>query len=112
MTIPQLPALFLSPPESCSYLPRRQANHVFADPRIDLDDATYARLVELGFRRSGRLVYRPHCNGCQACLAVRVDVNRFRQRRAQRRAPGEPGQRRPPATRIGSDTFSPGSHCE
>ncbi|MCG6873157.1 MAG: arginyltransferase [Gammaproteobacteria bacterium] len=85
MTVPQLPALFLSPAESCSYLPGRQANYVFADPRIDLDDATYARLVEYGFRRSGRLVYRPHCNGCHACRAVRVDVSGFRQRRAQRR---------------------------
>ena len=33
--------------------------------------------TELGFRRSGDLVYRPHCAHCQACVAVRIPVARF-----------------------------------
>ncbi len=77
--------LLLSPPDSCSYLPDRQSASLFVDPREPLDMQRYAALLRVGFRRSGEYVYRPHCEGCQACVAARIPVARFRANRSQRR---------------------------
>lgn len=72
-------------PHPCSYLPGRTATTLFIDPRYPLDGDKYARFTRLGFRRSGELVYRPHCRDCSACTPVRIPVERFTPNRAQRR---------------------------
>jgi arginine-tRNA-protein transferase len=41
--------------------------------------------MDLNFRRLGTAVYRPACEGCRECRQLRVDVERFRPSRAQRR---------------------------
>jgi leucyl-tRNA---protein transferase len=79
------PEMFLSMPHPCSYLTGRVATSLFVDPRAPLDSATYASYMRLGFRRSGDLVYRPHCRDCQACIPVRVPISQFQPNRAQRR---------------------------
>ena len=79
------PEVFLSMPHACSYLPGRTATSLFLDPRQPLDSHQYADFVRLGFRRSGDLIYRPHCHACNACIPVRIPVNRFRPDRGQRR---------------------------
>lgn len=79
------PEIFLSMPHACSYLPGRTATSLFLDPRQPLDSRQYAGFMRLGFRRSGDLVYRPHCRDCNACIPVRIPVNRFQPDRGQRR---------------------------
>ncbi len=79
------PEMFLSMPHPCSYLPGRVATSLFVDPRAPIDGATYASYMRLGFRRSGDLVYRPHCRDCQACVPVRVPTATFQPSRSQRR---------------------------
>jgi arginyl-tRNA--protein-N-Asp/Glu arginylyltransferase len=79
------PEMFLSMPHPCSYLPGRVATSLFVDPRAPIDSSTYGAYMRLGFRRSGDLVYRPHCRDCQACIPVRVPVSLFQATRGQRR---------------------------
>ncbi|GAB3307768.1 aspartate/glutamate leucyltransferase [Haliea atlantica] len=72
-------------PHTCSYLPDREATTLFIDPRQDIDQALYSRLSQLGFRRSGSHIYRPHCADCRACIPARIPVERFQPDRSQRR---------------------------
>lgn len=78
-------ALFLSVPHPCSYLPERTAGTLLVDPSQPLDSDKLGYWTRNGFRRSGEMVYRPLCPGCQACLPVRVPVSRFAPSRSQRR---------------------------
>lgn len=69
----------------CSYLEGEQAITLFADPKSRMDGRLYSELSDLGFRRSGNYVYRPHCSHCNACVPVRLPVDRFRPNRTQSR---------------------------
>lgn len=89
MTVRQnKPDLYLSMPHPCGYLDGRKSTILFVDPQRDLRESEYGTFVQQGFRRSGNLVYRPHCQGCRACVAVRVPVREFSPTRGQRRVWG------------------------
>ena len=77
--------LFRTPDHPCSYLPGLSARTLFPDPEGPMDVPLYSMLINLGFRRSGGFVYRPDCEACDACIPVRVPVDRFRSRRRHRR---------------------------
>jgi len=79
------PDLFLSLPHECGYLPDRQATSLFVDPGNLTAAQHYTQFLQSGFRRSGRLIYRPHCQSCTECISVRIPVNRFTARRGQKR---------------------------
>jgi arginyl-tRNA--protein-N-Asp/Glu arginylyltransferase len=77
--------LYLSGEYDCDYLPGRRARMVYVAPSVEPDKSAYSWLAARGFRRSGTMVYRPHCRDCRACVPVRIAVDRFRPSRAQRR---------------------------
>ncbi|MBP5979032.1 MAG: arginyltransferase [Halomonas sp.] len=76
---------FLTVPHTCSYLPTKEATTLFLDPLESPVTEVYDSLSLLGFRRSGRHLYRPHCENCNACQSVRIPVEQFAANRSQRK---------------------------
>jgi len=77
--------LLITPEHECSYLSDHQAATLFVDPQAAIDTGTYSLFSELGFRRSGEHVYRPHCPLCNECKALRINVADFRLSKSQKR---------------------------
>jgi arginine-tRNA-protein transferase len=83
--IPLRVSLHTGGPHRCPYVPGQIAVNEFLCAET-LDSGMYQSLMELGFRRSGDIVYRPRCPTCRQCVPIRVVVDAFRPTRSQRRA--------------------------
>ncbi len=79
------PQFYLTAPSPCPYLPGREERKVFThlvgEKAGELNDL----LTHGGFRRSQSIAYRPACEGCRACLSIRVIAEEFRPSRNLRR---------------------------
>jgi len=67
----------------CPYLPDRTARYAYLDGmRVGMH---YGALMDQGYRRSGRLVYRMECESCAECQIIRIPVAHFQRSRSQER---------------------------
>ncbi|MDC1142463.1 arginyltransferase [Planctomycetota bacterium] len=69
----------------CGYFKDRDATEK-AWLANDLDPEMYADLMDQRFRRSGKIIYTPKCEGCQLCVPIRIPVDDFKPSKSQRRA--------------------------
>jgi arginyl-tRNA--protein-N-Asp/Glu arginylyltransferase len=81
----RLPQFFLTPGGPCPYLPGRVERKVFARLNGTLAQPLNEALTHSGFRRSQMIAYRPACEGCSACVSVRIVVSEFEPSRGQKR---------------------------
>ncbi len=79
------PQFYLTAPTPCPYLTgrmeRKVFTHLIGKRAGELNDV----LTHGGFRRSQTIAYRPACDGCRACVSVRVLVDAFVPSRNMRR---------------------------
>jgi leucyl-tRNA---protein transferase len=68
----------------CPYLPDR--NSLYEEYYVDhLEPYMYGKLLSMGFRRSGRIVYKPVCRSCSECRQIRIPVALFNPGRSMKR---------------------------
>jgi arginine-tRNA-protein transferase len=79
------PQFYLTAPSPCPYLPDRFERKVFTHLVGERANTLNDLLTQGGFRRSQNIAYRPACEGCRACVSVRVVVDEFRWTRSLRR---------------------------
>jgi arginine-tRNA-protein transferase len=79
------PQFFMTAPAPCPYLPgqveRKVFTHLVGQRAPEMNDI----LTQGGFRRSQNIAYRPACEGCRACVSVRIVVDEFEPTRSMKR---------------------------
>ena len=79
------PEFYVTAPQPCPYLEGRLERKLFTHLTHDKPPALVDNLLKGGFRRSQNIAYMPYCEGCQACVSVRVAVDEFTPNRSFQR---------------------------
>jgi leucyl-tRNA---protein transferase len=79
------PQFYLTAPSPCPYLAGKEERKVFTHLVGERAGELNNILTQGGFRRSQSIAYRPACEGCNACVSVRVVVKDFRPTPSMRR---------------------------
>lgn len=81
----KFPQFYITAPSPCPYLDGLYEKKVFTHLMGENADLLNNALTNGGFRRSQNIAYRPACDNCDACVSVRVPVDRFEETRSFRR---------------------------
>jgi leucyl-tRNA---protein transferase len=79
------PQFYLTAPSPCPYLAGKEERKVFTHLVGERAGELNNILTQGGFRRSQSIAYRPACEGCRACVSVRVVAADFRPTQSMRR---------------------------
>ena len=70
--------------DKCSYLDNQQQTTLYKV--IDNCSAAYCQeLIERGYRRFGKMYFRPDCATCDECKSIKIDVKNFEFSKSQKR---------------------------
>ncbi len=70
--------------DKCSYLENlNQSTHYKVIDNCDI--STCQELIERGYRRFGKMYFRPICSTCNECQSIKIDVKNFEFSKSQRR---------------------------
>ena len=79
------PQFYVTAPQKCPYIKgkveRKLFTALYGRNTVNLND----ELSLQGFRRSQKVLYRPLCSNCSACLSIRVKVAEFKNSKSQNR---------------------------
>jgi arginyl-tRNA--protein-N-Asp/Glu arginylyltransferase len=70
---------------NCPYLDAKIARLPMRLPTRPLTSAEFSERLHVGDRRQGLVLYRPSCAECNACEAIRLDIQSFEPSKTQRR---------------------------
>lgn len=79
------PEFYVTAPQPCPYLPGRLERKLFTHLTHEKPAGLIDNLLKGGFRRSQNIAYMPYCEGCHACVSVRVLVDAFQPNRSMRK---------------------------
>jgi len=79
------PEFYVTAPQPCPYLPGRQERKLFTHLTQEKPASLIDNLLRGGFRRSQNIAYMPYCEGCQACVSVRIVIDELKVSRSMRR---------------------------
>jgi leucyl-tRNA---protein transferase len=82
---PETTQLFLTAAMPCPYLPGKMERKLFTHLSGRRASMLHQLLSDNGFRRSQNLIYRPACEGCNACQSVRIVAGEFEPSKRFRR---------------------------
>lgn len=82
---PENTQFFLTAPMPCPYLEGREERKLFTHLTGKRAPMMHHVLSDHGFRRSQNLIYRPACEDCNACKAVRIVTDKFKPATRHRR---------------------------
>jgi len=81
----RFPQFYLTAPSPCPYLAHQLERKVFTQLSGKSARGLNEALTHAGFRRSQNIAYKPACDGCAACVSVRIVAFEFKPSRWQRR---------------------------
>lgn len=79
------PQFYVTAPQPCPYLPGKLERKLFTHLTRSRPKTLVDNLLKGGFRRSQNIAYMPYCEGCSACIPVRILVDEFEPRRSLKR---------------------------
>ena len=74
---------YLTANYNCGYISGKKAQSIVASPYQNIKQKEFDNLINIGFRRSGNHVYKPHCHECEACVPIRLNVKDFKPNKSQ-----------------------------
>ena len=70
--------------DKCSYLDNKeQTTHYKIIDDCSIVDCQ--NLIERGYRRFGKMYFRPICSMCQECQSIKIDIENFEFSKSQKR---------------------------
>ncbi|MFC3151608.1 arginyltransferase [Litoribrevibacter euphylliae] len=77
--------LYQSVDTPCNYLEGLQSSSLIVDPDLPITQELTTAMSQMGYRRSGSMLYKPQCQNCNACLSSRIRINDFKPSKSQKR---------------------------
>ena len=70
--------------DKCSYLQDRDTTTHYKIIE-NANSTSVSELIERGFRRFGKMYFRPICDNCNECQSIKIDVDNFEFNKSQKR---------------------------